>query len=37
MQDGKLNFQKSFALLKQETGEQKLSRAIAKVMITNKQ
>jgi len=37
MQDGKLNFQKSLALLKQETGEQKLSKAIAKVMITNRQ
>ena len=37
MQDGKLNFQKSFALLKQETGEQKLSKAIAQVMTTNKQ
>ncbi len=32
LQDGKINFQKSIDLLKQETGEIKLSRAIAKVM-----
>jgi Cu-processing system ATP-binding protein len=32
MQEGKLNFQKSFLELKAETGEQKLSKAIAKIM-----
>jgi Cu-processing system ATP-binding protein len=35
MQEGKLNFKKSLLMLKQETGEQKLSKAIAKVMTTN--
>ena len=37
MQEGKLGFQKSISILKQETGEQKLSRAIAKVMTTGNQ
>jgi Cu-processing system ATP-binding protein len=37
MQEGKLNFQKSLLMLKQETGEQKLAKAIAKVMITSNQ
>jgi Cu-processing system ATP-binding protein len=37
MQEGKLNFQKSLLMLKQETGEQKLAKAIAKVMITGNQ
>ncbi len=32
LQDGQINFQKSIDLIKQETGERKLSRAIAKVM-----
>jgi Cu-processing system ATP-binding protein len=34
IQDGKLNFQKSFLQLKQETGELKLSKAIAKAITT---
>jgi Cu-processing system ATP-binding protein len=33
MQEGKLLFHKNFSALKEETGEQKLSRAIAKIMI----
>jgi Cu-processing system ATP-binding protein len=33
MQDGKLKLQKEVSLLKQETGENKLSKAIAKVMV----
>jgi Cu-processing system ATP-binding protein len=37
MQEGKLNFKKSLVMLKQETGEQKLSKAIAKVMTTSQQ
>lgn len=37
MQEGKVNFQKSLLMLKQETGEQKLAKAIAKVMITGNQ
>lgn len=37
MQDGKINFQKSITALKDETGEIKLSRAIARIMITAKQ
>ena len=32
LQDGQINFQKSIEVIKQETGETKLSRAIAKVM-----
>jgi Cu-processing system ATP-binding protein len=32
MQDGKLNFHKSFEQLKQDTGEVQLSKAIARVM-----
>lgn len=32
LQDGKINFQKQIHILKQETGELKLSRAIAKIM-----
>ena len=32
MQDGKLSFHKKLAVLKEETGEQKLSKAIAKIM-----
>lgn len=32
LQDGKINFQKEIEVIKQETGEIKLSRAIAKVM-----
>jgi Cu-processing system ATP-binding protein len=32
LQEGKINFQKSIEVIKQETGESKLSRAIAKVM-----
>lgn len=37
MQDGKLKFQKEIALLQAETGEHKLSKAIAKIIIsTNK-
>lgn len=32
LQDGQINFQKSIHLIKEETGESKLSRAIAKVM-----
>lgn len=32
LQDGQINFQKSIGLIRQETGEMKLSRAIAKVM-----
>ena len=34
MQEGKLNFKKSLLQLKQETGEQKLSKAIAKIIST---
>ena len=37
MQDGKLFFQKSIVMLQQETGEQKLAKAIAKVMIMGNQ
>jgi len=37
MQEGKLNFKKSLLMLRQETGEQKLSKAIAKVMTTSDQ
>ena len=37
MQEGRLGFQKSISILKQETGEQKLAKAIAKVMITGNQ
>lgn len=37
MQEGRLGFQKSISILKQETGEQKLAKAIAKVMITGHQ
>ncbi|MEJ7826808.1 MAG: hypothetical protein WKF91_01385, partial [Segetibacter sp.] len=32
MQDGKLLFHKKLSVLKEETGEQKLSKAIAKIM-----
>lgn len=32
LQDGQISFQKSIGLLKEETGEQKLAKAIAKVM-----
>ncbi|MES2395530.1 MAG: ABC transporter ATP-binding protein [Bacteroidota bacterium] len=35
MQDGKLKFQKEINLLKKETGEEKLSKAIAKIMLQN--
>lgn len=35
MQDGKLKFHKSIEVLKLETGEQKLSKAIAKIMLQN--
>lgn len=35
MQEGKLKFQKEIELLKQETGEHKLSKAIAKIMLQN--
>jgi Cu-processing system ATP-binding protein len=35
MQDGKLRFQKDIAILKQETGETKLSKAIAKIMMNH--
>ncbi len=35
MQDGKLKFQKAKSLLKMETGEEKLSKAIAKIMLQN--
>jgi Cu-processing system ATP-binding protein len=34
MQEGKLNFKKSLITLKQETGEQRLSKAVARVMTT---
>jgi Cu-processing system ATP-binding protein len=37
MQEGKLNFKKSLFTLRQETGEQKLTKAIAKVMTTSAQ
>ena len=37
MQEGRLRFQKSIATLIQETGEEKLARAIAKVIITGNQ
>lgn len=36
MQDGKLKFQKDIAQLRKETGEEKLSKAIAKIMLQNK-
>ena len=35
MQDGKLKFQKEISLLRSETGEEKLSKAIAKIMLQN--
>lgn len=35
MQDGKLKFQKEITLLRKETGEDKLSKAIAKIMLQN--
>lgn len=35
MQDGKLKFQKAITQLKKETGEDKLSKAIAKIMLQN--
>jgi len=35
MQDGKLKFHKSIAILKADTGEEKLSKAIASLMIKN--
>lgn len=35
MQDGKLKFQKDIAQLRKETGEEKLSKAIAKIMLQN--
>ena len=35
MQDGKLVFHKSIALLHKDTGEQKLSKAIARVMVNS--
>ena len=35
MQEGKLSFQKSLSILKYETGEEKLAKAIAKVLISN--
>ena len=34
MNEGKLYFQKSLIQLQQETGEQKITKAIARVMIT---
>lgn len=37
MQEGKISFQKSISALIQETGERKLTRAIAKVMTTGNQ
>ena len=37
MQDGKINFQKSLVMLKLETGEEKLTKAIAKLMIADNQ
>mgnify|MGYP000648567017 CR=1 FL=1 len=37
MQEGKLSFQKSLLLLKQETGEQKLAKAIAKAITISNQ
>lgn len=37
MQDGKVNFQKSLVMLKLETGEEKLTKAIAKLMIAANQ
>ncbi|MEO6902430.1 MAG: ABC transporter ATP-binding protein [Bacteroidia bacterium] len=36
MQEGKLKFQKEISLLRAETGEDKLSKAIAKTMLKNK-
>jgi Cu-processing system ATP-binding protein len=33
MQDGKLQFHKSIEALKEETGQQKLAKAIAQVMV----
>lgn len=35
MQDGKLKFQKEIEMLRLETGEEKLSKAIAKIMLQN--
>lgn len=35
MQEGKLKFQKEIAMLKSETGEEKLSKAIAKIILQN--
>jgi Cu-processing system ATP-binding protein len=35
MQDGKLKFQKEIEALKKETGEEKLSKSIAKIMLQN--
>jgi Cu-processing system ATP-binding protein len=35
MQDGKLCFHQSIELLRQDTGEQKLAKAIASIMIEN--
>jgi hypothetical protein len=35
MQDGKLKFQKEIGFLRTETGEDKLSKAIAKIMLQN--
>lgn len=35
MQDGKLKFQKEIATIRKETGEDKLSKAIAKIMLQN--
>jgi len=35
MQDGKLKFQKKIEVLRKETGEDKLSKAIAKIMLQN--
>ena len=35
MQDGKLKFQKEIGVLRKETGEDKLSKAIAKIMLQN--
>ena len=37
MQEGRVGFQKSLSILMQQTGEQKLAKAIAKVMITGHQ
>lgn len=35
MQEGKLKFQKEISILRNETGEEKLSKAIAKIMLQN--